>query len=282
MCILLSFPFDRIMPPMESKIWLKRRPIKLALLMASLAIITTWLILTPAGVDGKLDAAGYAVCHQIASHTLLVGGKLLPLCSRCTGMFLGTLIALMVLAPNDKRSGSPSKTKIVLLGVLFLLFVMDGINSSLSLFPGIHPLYTPTNLLRLVTGLSMGMILANLLLPLWNQTLWVDQNTKSVLSTWKQIILLVLCEVVAGVLVWLDIPFLYYPIAILSTGTIFLILSMVYTLLWTILLNKENSLAHFNEVLPYFLFGVITAFLQIGIMDLLRYSITGNWQGFQL
>ncbi|MBA4375036.1 MAG: hypothetical protein C0401_02545 [Anaerolinea sp.] len=270
------------MRPMKSTIWLNQKSIKLAMLVVLLVIITFWFILTPAGVDGKTGAAGYAVCHRIASHTLLVGGRLLPLCSRCTGMFLGTLIALMVLAPNDKRSGSPPKMKIIVLGVFFLLFVVDGVNSALSLFPNIHPLYQPSNLLRLITGLMMGIILANLLLPLWNQTLWVKQNKKPVLDTWKQFLMVMLSEAVVGVMVWLDIPFLYYPIAILSTGTIILILGMVYSLLWIIVFNKENTFTHFKEGHIFYLLGLITAFLQIGLMDLLRYSISGTWQGFQL
>ena len=128
----------------------------------------------------------------------------------------------------------------------------------------------------------MGIILANLIVPLWNQTLWKESDTQPVMGSWRQLASLMLCEAVVGVLIWLDIPLLYYPIAILSTGTIFLILGMVYTLLWCIILNKENTLDHFKDGWTFYLLGVFCAFLQVGLMDLLRVSLTGSWGGFQL
>ncbi|MCX6055955.1 MAG: DUF2085 domain-containing protein [Chloroflexi bacterium] len=267
---------------MKSTELFKSKKAKFLLLGILALLATTWVLLTPAGLDGKIRAIGFAVCHQIESHSLEIGGKVLPLCSRCTGMFLGTLMAMMVLSNREKRSEGPSRTKTAILGVFFLLFVFDGVNSTLSFFSSSHPIYPPSNLLRLITGLMMGTILANLLLPLWNQTLWADPKKEKVLATWKQFILLFLAETVAGVLVIMNIPFLFYPIAILSIGMILLILNMVYSMLWMILLNRENSLQHFKEGFPYYLLGWITVFLQIGLMDFLRFRLVGSWLGFQI
>jgi len=125
-------------------------------------------------------------------------------------------------------------------------------------------------------------VLANILLPLWNQTLWIQSDPRPVLQSWKQLSLLLLVEAVVGVLIWLDIPFLYYPIAILSTGTVIVILGMVYTLLWSIILNKENTLEKRKDGITFYLLGVICALLQIGLMDLIRMSLTGSWSGFQI
>ena len=246
-----------------------------------LALTSVWLIETPPGLDGKLTAVGFSVCHQIASHSLEIGGRLLPLCARCTGMYLGTLAALLYLANGKKHTGIPSKAKIISLVILFALFVVDGTNSMLSSFFDLPPLYPPSNLLRLATGLVMGVILANLILPLWNQTLWKNLDPRPVLSSWKQLLFLFVIETVVGVLVWLDIPILYYPVAILSTGMILVILTMVYTLLWTILLNKECSLEKFKEGWHYYLMGAVCAIAQIGLMDLIRFRIIGSWTGFQ-
>ena len=105
----------------------------------------------------------------------------------------------------------------------------------------------------------MGVVLANLLLPLWNQTLWKQSNPSPVLHSWKQLMFLVLCEIVVGVMVWLDIPLLYYPVAILSTATVIIILGMVYSLLWSIILNKENTLEKLKEGWTFYLLGVICA-----------------------
>ncbi len=261
---------------------IKQKWIRIALLATLIVFATIWLFETPHGVDGKLGAVGFAVCHQIESHTLAIGGKLLPLCARCIGMYLGALTAFAFLANGKKNSASPSRAKIVVLAVLFLVFVVDGVNSSLATFFKVDPLYDPSNFMRLFTGLIMGMILANLILPMWNQTLWKQSEQQPVLATWKQFTLLVLCEIVVGVMVWLDIPLLYYPVAILSTGTVLLILTMVYSLLWSIILNKENTLEQFKDGWTFYLLGALCAFAQIGLMDLLRVSLVGSWSGFQL
>ncbi|PKN84536.1 MAG: hypothetical protein CVU45_08935, partial [Chloroflexi bacterium HGW-Chloroflexi-7] len=124
-------------------------------------------------------------------------------------------------------------------------------NSMLASFFSISPLYPPSNWLRLGTGLLMGVVLANILLPLWNQTLWKESNPRPVLQSWKHFFLLLLFMIVVGVLIWLDIPMLYYPIAILSTVTVFVILGMVYTLLWSIILNKENTLEKLKDGITF-------------------------------
>jgi uncharacterized membrane protein len=275
-------PIARIMPSMPSISLLQKKWFRLVLIVILVILASVWFELTPHGAAGKLDAVAYAVCHQIPEHTLSIGGKLLLLCARCTGMYLGTLIALLVLSSRNRSAGIPSKAKIIVLGLMFLIFVVDGVNSMLSSFFNIAPLYPPSNPLRLATGLIMGVVLGNLLLPLWNQTLWKVSSPKAVLSTWKELFFLILCEAVAGVMVWLDIPILYYPVTILSIGTIFLILTMVYSLLWSILLNKENSLEKFSDGWSFYLLGLICALLQIGLMDLLRFRVTGTWSGFQL
>lgn len=272
----------RIMPIMKKSFRLSQKWTRILLIAGILIVTGYWLWVTPHGLEGKLEAASYAVCHQIDSHSLSVGGKLLPLCARCTGMYLGALLGLLFLSRKDRPSGNPSRPKLLLLVALFLVFVVDGVNSMLTTFFQTAPLYTPSNALRLATGLLMGMLLAQLLLPLWNQTLWKEPNPTPVFSKWRQLGGLLLIESVAGLLVWLDIPLLYYPIAILSVGTIFVILTMVYSLLWCIILNKENSLTKTKDGINLYLLGAICAFVQIGLMDLLRYNLTGSWSGFQI
>ncbi len=262
--------------------WTKLRWVKIGLLVLLLALFSVWALETPSGLIGKVQAIGYAVCHQIASHTIEIGGQLLPLCARCTGMYLGTLLGLLALSSRERLSGKPSTTKIVVLAAFILVFTVDGVNSMLASFFSVSPLYPPSNLLRLGTGLLMGIVLANILLPLWNQTLWKQSDPRPVLQSWKQLALLVLCAIVVGMLVWLDIPLLYYPIAILSTVTVIIILGMVYTLLWSIMLNKENTLEKLKDGITFYLLGVICALLQIGLMDLIRMSLTGSWSGFQI
>lgn len=227
-----------------------------------------------------MHAAGYSVCHQLESHSLTIGGKYLPLCARCTGTFMGILLTLIFLSRKGKNSGVPSKLKMAILILFFAVFALDGINSAISLVPGMQPLYPPDNRLRLLTGLLFGISLGTLTLTLWNQTMWQSENRNPLLQTWRQFAILLLVIIGCGALILADIPWLYFPIAVLSTGTIFLILSIIYALLWCIILKKENTLNHFREGIRIYSAGVITAIFQVGLMDLLRYLLTGTWNSF--
>jgi uncharacterized membrane protein len=262
-----------------------RQPLQLAsrkisnliLIITGLLVFSIWLVFTPPSLDGKLHAAGYAVCHQLESHSRSFAGKVLPLCARCTGTFLGVLISLIYLSSNRKNGGIPSRLKIALLVLFFTAFAIDGINSSLTILPGVTPLYPPDNRLRLFTGLLFGICLGNLVLPLWNQTLWAKWENEPVLKSWRQFILLIFLVAAIGFLIQLEIPFLYYPIAFFSIVAIFIILGMIYSLLWCIILKKENSLHHFRDGTRIFIIGMITAILQVGMMDFARYVITKTW-----
>jgi len=258
----------------------KKRILTLCLLVLVIALITIWWVFTPPAIDGKMHAVGYSVCHQIESHSLAFGDKILPLCARCTGMFLGTLIGLAVFSRRNKTSGSPSKGIIAILVVFVLAFIFDGLNSMMGVFPIIPQLYPPSNLLRLVTGLMMGLVIANLLVVLWQQTWWKDSDPTPVLAGWKHFLLMVAANALAGLLVWFRIPFLYYPVAIFSTTAIVLLLSMIYSLIWIIIFKKENTFERYSDGLSFVLAGLATAIIQIGLLDLLRYNLTGTWQGF--
>src|SRR6478609_4249234 len=57
-------------------------------------LLAAWLV--PGTLKYKLDFLGFGVCHQIASHTLFLGGHQLPLCARCSGIYLGALTTLLL------------------------------------------------------------------------------------------------------------------------------------------------------------------------------------------
>src|SRR5262245_27126298 len=74
----------------------------------ALIVLSVWAALTPAGILGKADAVGYAVCHRITIRSFATGdNRQLAMCARCTGMFLGVLIGLFGpgLVLNRKRMG---------------------------------------------------------------------------------------------------------------------------------------------------------------------------------
>ncbi len=255
----------------------------LGVLLLAGCVLGVWLFFTPPGLLGKADAIGYAVCHRIDLRSLHIGERALPLCSRCTGTYLGVSAALLYLGLRRPRaSGFPTKRAFFALGIFCVAFAVDGLNSYLHFFPGAPVLYTSTNLLRLITGTYFGMVLATITYAGFNQSAWQSPVEVSVLpSLWD---LLAYLAIGAGVilLAWTEIPLILYPLALLSSGAVFLMFVLVYTMLAILVLRRENQANKWRDLLLPLGLGVIFAMAQIGVIDALRYFLMGTWGGFQL
>ena len=243
-------------------------------------VLAGWLINTPAGLLGKADAIAYAICHRIAARSFFIGDRQMPLCARCTGMYLGTLAGLLFQFKNGKRGGMPVLKIMILLGIVLVGFGIDGVNSYLHFFPNAPSLYTPENWLRLLTGSALGIGIAAVLLPVFNQTVWKDWTDKPILYSWKQVGVLVVIASLLDVTVLSGNPILLYPLALLGSATVMVILSMIYTIVWMMLFKQENKYRNIKELWLPLLAGFTTALIQISFMDWGRYRLTGTWKGF--
>ncbi|MDR3573764.1 MAG: DUF2085 domain-containing protein [Anaerolineaceae bacterium] len=246
----------------------------------ALLVLAVWLINTPAGLLGKADAIAYAICHRIAARSFYLGDRQMPLCARCTGMYLGTLAGFLFQYKHAKRGGMPVLKIMILLGIILVAFGIDGVNSYLHLIPNAPSLYTPENWLRLLTGTALGIGIAAVLLPVFNQTVWTDWTDRPILHSWKQVALLVIIAGILDLTVLSGNPILLYPLALLGSATVMLILGMIYTVIWLMLFKQENKYHHLKEVWLPLTAGFTTALIQISIMDWGRYALTGTWKGF--
>ncbi len=254
-----------------------------ALLVAALiALLAVWLALTPHGLLGKLDAIGYAVCHRIAQRSFFLGDRQISLCARCSGMFLGMLVGLLYQLPFGKRAKLPPLKILIPFGLFFVAFGVDGINSYLHFFPQAPTLYEPSNALRLATGSGFGVLVAVILLPVANQTLWTDSQDRPAIERWTHAIGLLGITALGALAMYSQNTLLLFPLAVISTLTIPLILTLCYALLWVILIKRENTYLHLRETWVPLLAGFATAMLQIGLIDWLRFWLTGTWGGFQI
>ena len=71
-----------------------RLPWRKILVITALVLLVTWFWYTPAGLLGKADAVGYAVCHRIDVRSFHLGDRQIPVCARCTGQYLGAMLSL--------------------------------------------------------------------------------------------------------------------------------------------------------------------------------------------
>jgi uncharacterized membrane protein len=256
--------------------------------LAAIAALAAWFYIAPPGILGKADAIGYAVCHRIDERSFQILGRQLPLCARCTGEFNAAAIALIFQGfVSRKRSQLPKRGIIAIMVAFFLAFGIDGSNSYLYLLkqssPGILDaipnLYVPNNILRLFTGSGMGIALGAVLYPVVQQTLWRQIDERPALE-WKSFGILTAIVLVVNLLVLTDSLVVLYPVAILSALGVLGLLTMVFTILWMIIMRQENSFDKPGQLWLSASAGLTLALLLILGIDLFRYQLTGTWSGF--
>jgi uncharacterized membrane protein len=241
-----------------------------------------WLAFTPPGLLGKADAVGYAICHRIDLRSFHVGDQAMPLCARCTGIYLGALAGVLGMAAlgRGRAGGLPRTPQLVALVGFIGLMGVDGLNSYATLFPGVPHLYEPNNWLRLATGTFNGLAVAGLLYPVFNQTLWREWDPAPVLRSWRELGLLALAAVGLMALVLTEEPVALYPLAVLSTLGVVGLLTMLYTIGLLAVTGRNNTLAGWRSAALPLVIGLTLALLQIALIDAGRYALFGTWAGF--
>lgn len=252
------------------------------LLGFALLLTVIWLFFTPGGLLGKADAVGYAVCHRIDARSFHMGERAMPLCARCSGLFLGAFLGLFYQIAQGRRGKMPPVLVMILFGTLALAWVIDGVNSFLMLTPLISAFYQTQNWTRLVTGTGMGLAISAILTPAFIQTMFRRWKASSAFGDWKQVLGLFLGAAVLDVLILLQIPLILVPLSLISAGSVLILLMMIYCMVWVMVFKKENTFDRLSQLFVPLLGGYITAVLQIGAFDLARYLLTGTWGGFVL
>jgi uncharacterized membrane protein len=243
--------------------------------------LAVFLLGTPNGLLRKADMVGYAVCHQIESHSFTVAGHQLPLCARCTGTFLGALVGLFGqgVVLRRRRSGEfpPASILAILVGFT-LLWMADGLNSYLALLGGPH-LYEPRNALRLTTGALNGLTLSALIYPVFNISFWRRPADEPALRNLPDLGVLLLLEAALIGLVLSRQDFLLYPLAVVSAGGVLTLLTSVNTVIALILTRHDNSIEDWRQAIVPISMGLILSLVQVGLIGLVRFRLTGTLEG---
>jgi uncharacterized membrane protein len=248
----------------------------------AISLTVTWLFLTPRGLLGKADAVGYAVCHQIDDRSFQINGRSFPVCARCSGLFLGALLGLIYQITQGRKGRMPPLGASLFFGLLAFAWIFDGINSFLMLVPSVSSLYPTQNWTRLVTGTGMGLAVSAVLMPAFIQTMFSSWEDQSAFMGCKSILIIVLAAAGLDLILLLENPWILYPLALLSAGGVLALLIMVYSTVLVMLFKRDNTYQGFRELLIPIVGGYILALLQIGVIDLVRYLLTGTWGGFNL
>lgn len=172
---------------------------------------------------------GKAICHQIPERTFLANGQYMPICARCTGIYLGVFFSLLYLAVTKRfRSDTIPSVKISFFLLLFLLpLVVDGFGSYLGF-------YSTTNLIRVMTGVMFGVTLPIFVVPLANRS--TQLNRRVISNLWSFLATIIIASILA-ILTSLGL----IPFVILNTLIIGVMISWVALLFFLFFKKMKNN-----------------------------------------
>ncbi|MEO5952913.1 MAG: DUF2085 domain-containing protein [Chloroflexia bacterium] len=228
----------------------------------------------PGDARFKLDALGFGVCHQIHTHSFTIAGHQLPLCARCTGMYLGAFSTLIILSRIKKRAGGlPTVGILVLLSLFFGSMVVDGFNSTFQTFGG--GFWDSTNTVRLVTGTMSGLAIGMVFYPLFNANTWHRDvlGRQRVIDRLPKLLPFIAAAGVLVVLVFSGADWLLWPISLLSIGGLLALLTMSNTMLALLIRRKDGTVRTPHDLLTYVLIGLFISLIMLTLLSWGRASL---------
>ncbi len=228
-----------------------------------------------------LDFWGATVCHRLADRSFVIAGRQLPLCARCSGMYLGVLLVFLMTVMTGRERWAALPRLPLLLALLGFVGVMgiDGLNSYSHFFPNFPHLYTPQNWLRLLTGMGAGLALGSIIAPTLAQTLWQAPQWQPSLQSWGELAGLILLSGSLVLLVLSNQPTILYVLALVSSAGLLLILSAINSMLLLIALRREGRCATWRQALPPLGAGLLLALAELSLGAWLRLSVFGTLTG---
>jgi len=233
-----------------------------------------------AWLDQALNFFGYAVCHCLPSRTLTVGGHLLPVCSRCTGIYLGIAATYIFLISRRgfKVNALPSLWASLAAAAMLLPMAVDGVSSYVGL-------RETTNTLRFLTGLAAGAALPVFAFPLLSPELIVGGGKRGVVrpfgGPWDGVIWLGLLAA-AGALVFAPWPWLYYPLAILTVAGLAGIFFNLALVIWEMVLERAGRWGRRPWTLAAAAFTVLLVFSALNVFHYFAFRAMADISGGEL
>jgi uncharacterized membrane protein len=220
-------------------------------------------------IDAALHWLGYGLCHQLPDRSFFAAGHQLPVCARDTGVYLGFVVALLVMTAFDRgrrRTGMPPAW---LLGVGFAALVAmgwDGITS----YAGLR---ATTNLIRLATGTGVGFAIALVIGPLLNTQLWRRRSDERVLgSPVEGLVWCAAAPVTFALTLWGGPSLgILYPLAV---GVAILVtFTAVNLVLVSLVPYFERAHDHLRDAWPALLCAFALSLVEFALADWLRLAL---------
>lgn len=228
------------------------------------------LFLIPGNFSEKLGWVVHGVCSK--EHTLSLGGTIMPLCQRNTGLYSGFLATIITLSLLGR--GRAAKLPPLAIGIVLVLSVAwmgsDGFNSLL-LDIGNYNLYTPQPILRILSGLAMGISMGSMILFAFNVSVRANARyDQRIIGSWRDYAILVAVAICLFVLTRLTSPFIAYPLAIFSTVGILSVMFIVNIMIIAMITRSENTVVRLTQLARPAIFASFMTAAEFGLLAWLR------------
>jgi hypothetical protein len=192
-------------------------------------------------------------------------------------MFGGFLLAyLCLLAAGRWRAAGfpPARLLAILIGFIAALG-LDGLNA-LFFDLGWPHLYAPDLRLRLATGLLTGVAMAAILLPAFNGSLWRDISNERSLANGRELIAVLVPQVVFFAIVDVRTGILYYPISMFGVAGLLFELLLINMILALALSGHAGKAATAWDALPVAVAAAAMSAGELIVMSAVRFLVLGD------
>jgi uncharacterized membrane protein len=245
--------------------------------LGTLGTLLLGLLLAPGlPLNQKLLIVMQGVCSQ--DHNLFLAGLQLPICARCTGIYMTvvTTLGMLLLLGRGRAGGLPPwHISAVLVGLVIIMGI-DGVNSLFNEV-GASVAYEPRNDVRSLTGMGMGMGMAVLLLLIFNLSLRADaDDAQPILKNWWEVGGIALLNLLILAAVFGSIDLLFWPVAALSVLGMAGALYVVNLVVVAVVLGYANVVTRPSQLARPATLALLPTLLLLGGFAWLRAWLAGQ------
>lgn len=194
------------------------------------------------------DKIGFAVCHQMPSRTIVMGGIYLPLAGRTSGIYIGFLISAIIMFTLFRRGENGLAPLYII--IIFYLFIFSTMFDWAASHLG---LYESSNNIRFITGFLAGSSVMAIIFPVFNFQYYKQSSNDRIFKNPVKFIIYFLIIVLFITTTLLRFSFLsvfYYYLSAFSVFFTFFFVNLLMLLLIPVFANKAQRLISRFLILP--------------------------------
>jgi uncharacterized membrane protein len=215
---------------------------------------------------------GYAVCHQMPSRTIVMGGVYLPLAGRTSGIYIGFLISAIILfALFRKRENGLAPLHIMIIFYLFIFSTMfDWLGSYLGL-------YESSNNIRFITGFLTGSSIMAIIFPVINFQYYKKSSNDRIFKNPVKFIIyffIIVLFITINLFRFSFLSMFYYYFSAFSVFFTFFFVNLLMLLLVPVFANKAPRFISRFLILPSII-SIVLTFIELFVSAKIRELFQG-------